>query len=132
MPCQRRLTPLPSGDRVPPWESRAIRSGNPLREVRFPGTGRVTWKHVPRAPILPVTEPASSAPDPSQDTLDVLVFALFAAFVILLFLGYLAPSSSVPYSDLGTLPLVGSLLALFWANWTGSHRGTAVPQAFAD
>ena len=70
-----------------------------------------------------MTEPASVATGTSQVALDVLVFAFFSAFVGLLFLGYFAPSASVPYSALGTLPLIGSLVALFWANWQAEARG---------
>lgn len=49
-----------------------------------------------------------------EAAIDGVASALFAGFVGVLFLAYLDPA--FPYSSLATLPLLGSLATLFWAN----------------
>lgn len=61
----------------------------------------------------------------SEGAVDWLVGVLFAGFVGLLFLGYFEPN--VPYSGLATLPLLGALALLFWANLTADRNSCALP-----
>jgi heme A synthase len=73
-----------------------------------------------------VTEPSRAVSLWSEPTLDGAAAALFVVFVVFLFLGYLSVYPTVPYSGLAAIPLLGSLVTLFWANWN-SHRRTEAP-----
>lgn len=63
-----------------------------------------------------MTQPGLPGSRLSGVALDGVASVLFAVFVSFLFLGYLNVDPGVPYSGLATLPLLGSLAALFWAN----------------
>jgi cytochrome b561 len=61
-----------------------------------------------------VNAPARKNEPLSEAAADALAIALFVGFVVLLFLGYLYPS--IPYSGLSAIPLIGSLVTVFWTN----------------
>jgi len=56
---------------------------------------------------------------------DGIVGALFAGFVGILFLGYLAPA--IPYDTLAPAPLAAALALLCWANFDEDRKSCAVP-----
>lgn len=60
---------------------------------------------------------------------DGVVTALFAGFVLLLFLGYLNTDPGLPFTSVAAALLVGSLGTLSWANWRTDRRarGSAPP-----
>ena len=58
--------------------------------------------------------PASPQRSLSEAAIDSLAAVSFAVFVGILVLGYFDPA--FPYASLATLPLLGSLATLFWAN----------------
>jgi len=57
--------------------------------------------------------------------MDGIGSALFVVFVVFLFLGYFNVYPTVPYSGLAAIPLLGSLLTLFWVNWTSNRQAGA-------
>lgn len=66
--------------------------------------------------------PRSSLPEAAVDG---IASALFAVFVGLLVLGYL--DSGFPYASVATLPLLGSLATIFWANARADRRARSSP-----
>ncbi len=60
-----------------------------------------------------------------EAAIDGVASALFAGFVGVLFLGYLDPG--FPYNSLATLPLLGSLATLFWANLRSDRATRSAP-----
>ena len=67
------------------------------------------------------------APPPSwaETAIDGIATAFFAVFVAVLFLGF--ENSSFPYAPVAILPLLGSLVALFWGNLSSDRRARAQP-----
>ncbi|MGA7475901.1 MAG: hypothetical protein WBW47_01615 [Thermoplasmata archaeon] len=63
----------------------------------------------------------------SEAAIDSLAAALFALFIGILILGYFEPA--VPYPALATLPLLGSLATLFWANLRADRIARSRPSA---
>jgi hypothetical protein len=66
----------------------------------------------------------------SEVAIDALACVLFAGFVGILFYGYWEPQFS--YTTLATLPLLGSLATLWWANLRAdrivrSRPATSIP-----
>jgi hypothetical protein len=76
-----------------------------------------------------VTESSLPPPLLPEAAIDGVASVLFAGFVGVLFLGYLDPG--FPYSSLATLPLVGSLVTLFWANLRVDRRARSAPAALS-
>jgi hypothetical protein len=60
--------------------------------------------------------PEGGASATSQTAWDALSAALLAAFIALLLAGFLNLSPRLPYSSLAGIPLLGSLVVLWWAN----------------
>jgi len=71
--------------------------------------------------VASIPLPSSSA---SDIAFDAATFVLFAAFVTLLFLGYLGIDRSVPFYALGAVALLASLVVMFGANWRADRRAT--------
>ncbi len=71
--------------------------------------------------------PASPQRSLSDTAFDIVAAVLLAVFVGILVLGYFVPT--VPYASLATLPLLGSLATLFWANLRADRIARGLPTA---
>jgi uncharacterized oligopeptide transporter (OPT) family protein len=74
-----------------------------------------------------VDGPVSPQGSLSEAAIDSLASALFAVFVGILVFGYFAPA--FPYWSLATIPLLGSLATLFWANLRADRIARSQPTA---
>jgi len=74
-----------------------------------------------------MTSPEKGPYGASQSALDAVSAVLFGVFVALLLAGFLNLSPKLPYSILAGVPLLGSLISLWWAN--ASYDKLSLPKA---